>query len=369
MLPGVHFLYNFIAVTDNKRIATERWKWFCVFPKQVRYVQTYVHPPVVNRPIAALLRTAAHVEGMKKCGNSRSTSVWGRTLYVRDIKTVVVPESVRILQFADDIMLQESHHCKNTVASNLSTAVSSLAQWLRQRGLILNERKSQVLWICNESTPAVCCNGFPLPEVSEAKYLGLTFDRGLTWKPHIANKAAAAARTIGALRRAKNSLSIEARWIYYSSIIMSNLLYGSNGFVSSLPVQGLSRLIKLQKKGLRAIFGLPFWAHSAPLFLRFNEDNVHDKMLKKLCVLVWRTQNNCCSNHIRDIFHARANSGLSTRGSSSQALVLPPINKLSGLRRPAFHGCLVWNALPAKARLCKNKKSFLQLLPQIMPIF
>ena len=93
-------------------------------------------------------------------------SVLGPTLfslYVRDIKTVVVPKSVRILQFADDIMLQESHHCKNTVASNLSTAVPSLAQWLRQRGLILNERKSQVLWICNESTPAVCCNGFPLP--------------------------------------------------------------------------------------------------------------------------------------------------------------------------------------------------------------
>ena len=149
-------------------------------------------------------------------------SVLGPTLfslYVCDIKTVVVPESVRILQFADDIMLQESHHGKNTVASNLSTAVSSLAQWLRQRGLILNERKSQVLWICNESTPTVCCNRFPLPDVSETKYLGLIFDRGLIWKPHIANKAAAAAKTIGAFRRAKNSLSIEARWIYYSSIL------------------------------------------------------------------------------------------------------------------------------------------------------
>ena len=113
--------------------------------------------------------------------------------------------------------------------------------------------------------------------------------------------------------------------------------------------------------GLWAILGLPFWAHSALLFLGFNEDTVHEKMLKKLTVLVWQTQNNCCSNHLIEfvisfmlelIVH-----GVSTRGSSSQALVLPTINQLLGLHRPAFHGCLVLNALPAKVRLCKNKKS------------
>ena len=73
---------------------------------------------------------------------------------------------------------------------------------------------------------------------------------------HVANKAVAEAKTIGALRHAKNYLSIEARWLHYSSVIMSNLLYGSNGFVSSSPVRGSSRKVKMQKKGPRAKFGL-----------------------------------------------------------------------------------------------------------------
>ena len=65
---------------------------------------------------------------------------------------------------------------------------------------------------------------------------------------------------------------------------MSNVLYGSNGFVSSLPIQSLSRLVKLLKKDLWAIFGSGR-IHAASLFLRFNEDNVHDKNVEKaVCI-------------------------------------------------------------------------------------
>ena len=167
-------------------------------------------------------------------------SVLGPTLfllYVKDLPTIVNP-SVSVLQYADDIMLHSSHTEERAVQESLTAAVSSLAMWLKSRGLILNPSKSQVLWVAPGRTSVeavIHCNGVPLPNVPEAKYLGVTFDQGLTWKSHVRNKARVVTQQAGALRRAKNSLTIGARYKYYSSVITANILYGSNAFVSNLP--------------------------------------------------------------------------------------------------------------------------------------
>ena len=167
-------------------------------------------------------------------------SVLGPTLfslYVRNIRQAV-PANIQLLQFADDIMLQYSNENAETVQNRLSNAVSSLSLWLSDRGLILNETKSQVLWIPirqeDQISLTVKCNNVSLPNVREAKYLGVLFDEGLTWKPHVNWKSTKTVQAIGALTRARNCLTTQARQAYYSSVIMPNLLYGSSCFVSSL---------------------------------------------------------------------------------------------------------------------------------------
>ena len=299
-------------------------------------------------------------------------SVLGPTLfslYVADIVTAVKPSSVKVLQFADDIMLQDSNPQADDVEHSLTEAVTTLALWLRARGLILNEKKSQVLWIPpTKETQIACtirCGGISLPNVSTARYLGVTFDQGLTWNQHIANKAKSSVKAIGILYRARNSLSLKAKWTYYSSVIMTNLIYGSNAFIANLPVSCLQRLIKLQKKALRAIFGLPYWISTAPIFIRFNESTIYDRMLRKLAVLVWRAQYGNCSLLLADIFNPRLTRP--TRGSTTMCLTLPSANRMSGLRRPAFQGSVLWNSLPAAARLASVKLEFLKLLPQRLP--
>ena len=91
----------------------------------------------------------------------------------------------------------------------------------------------------------------------------LLFNNELTWKSHIRNKAESTAQLTGALGRARNSLTADARYRFYSSVIISKILYGSNAFVSNLSSTCLSRIIKLQKKALRAIYGFPPRTHTA----------------------------------------------------------------------------------------------------------
>ena len=135
--------------------------------------------------------------------------------------------------------------------------------------------------------------------------------------------------------------------------------------MANLPVSCLQWLIKLQKKALRAIFGLPYWISTAPIFIRFNESTIYDRMLRKLAALVWRAQYGNCSLLLADIFNPRLTRP--TRGSTTMCLTLPSANRMSGLRRPAFQGSVLWNNLPAAARLASVKLEFLKLLPQRLP--
>ena len=76
-----------------------------------------------------------------------------------------------------------------------------LADWLENRGLLLNERKSQVLSICGrdaQTSIAVNCHQTRLPACTAAKYLGLTITEQLTWDDHIHDVTAKVNRKVGA---------------------------------------------------------------------------------------------------------------------------------------------------------------------------
>ena len=94
---------------------------------------------------------------------------------------------------------------------------------------------------------------------------------------------------------------------------------------------------------------------------------IMDKMHRKLAVLVWRTQNANCSPLLANLFTALS-CNRTTRGTTSKALLLPAANRLAGLRRPAFHASVLWNALPAATRMCIVKKRFIESLPPSMPL-
>ena len=198
------------------------------------------------------------------------------SIYVKDLNSSISPDT-SILQFADDLLLHVSSFDPSQAAQSLSRAVTSSADWLQNRGLILNEQKSHVLCMAARNvvlpTITVHCRQTPLPNVSSARYLGVTLDCDLCWRQHILQKCVDTSRAIGALRRAQNCLTVEARYKFYSSVIMSNLLYGSNAFISNLSSHGMDKFVKLQKKALRAIFGLPHWTHTSPLFAMFSEIN------------------------------------------------------------------------------------------------
>ena len=81
------------------------------------------------------------------------------SIYTRAVTAVAHPTPS--MQFADDIALYQSGSNTATISLGLSSSVTALADWLENRSLILNERKSQVLSICGrdaQTSIAVNCH-------------------------------------------------------------------------------------------------------------------------------------------------------------------------------------------------------------------
>ena len=114
----------------------------------------------------------------------------------------------------------------------------------------------------------VMCNSCPLQLVTACKYLGVFLDNCLSWKAQILHITRKVSQKIGALLRAGQQLTLPAKRLFYMAIIAAGVEYGSSAFYSSLSTASKDpkTLIRLSKRGVRAIFRAPPWTPSLPLY-------------------------------------------------------------------------------------------------------
>ena len=72
----------------------------------------------------------------------------------------------------------------------MSADLQSLSSWITQSKIKLNITKSSVMWFTlknftTEAIPTVCVGGTALNSVSTQKYLGIVFDKQLSWSSHV----------------------------------------------------------------------------------------------------------------------------------------------------------------------------------------
>jgi hypothetical protein len=136
--------------------------------------------------------------------------------------------------FADDAGLVSSGIDGAIMAENMQKAVAKVERWARVNGLELSSEKSVCVHFTNKykplKIPNIKVNGVVLPFSDQVKYLGVLFDKKLTFKNHIMEK-------IGRIKRLLMKLKASVgkywgpspalmRWIM-TGIIRPMLSYGS----------------------------------------------------------------------------------------------------------------------------------------------
>jgi hypothetical protein len=109
------------------------------------------------------------------------------TIFTSDLPTT---KSTLVGTYADDTALLSVSSDHTTVSHQLQTHLNILSQWFINWKIKINESKSSFVTFSLKplNCPAVTINNITIPHSTEVKYLGLTFDRRLTWSLHFKDK-------------------------------------------------------------------------------------------------------------------------------------------------------------------------------------
>ena len=194
-------------------------------------------------------------------------------IYINDINSV--SPFFQAILYADDTTLTSTLCCFNdniSVANKsdfINNELDKIYKWLCSNRLSLNIKKTTYMIfhapqkvLEPSDCPTLKINNVTLSRATEFNFLGTLISDTLSWKPHISALCKKLSRTIGIMRRLKNTLPSRILLSIYNSIFLSYIHQSVLVWGHECP----ERILKLQKKAIRVIFKCKYNAHTDPLF-------------------------------------------------------------------------------------------------------
>jgi hypothetical protein len=115
-------------------------------------------------------------------------SVLSPTLYSWYINDTLQTFGVNVALFADDTCLYATEPKEGYILRKLQRGLNSMATWCERWNIKINEDKTRAIYLSHRITfpeSLLTLNGRNIPFVNSVKYLGVIFDKKITWRPHI----------------------------------------------------------------------------------------------------------------------------------------------------------------------------------------
>jgi len=222
-------------------------------------------------------------------------------LYAVYTNDLLIDESIEqtTLAFADDTVVIVKAHTLKDLYSRANETLRKVANWMWPNGLVLNPKKTKYIIFdqkqpistdlsikvhslqCQRKLSPDSCHCNPLERVKEYKYLGLTIDEELSFKPHINNVCKKLRSGLAMLRRIKYIASISFKREIYFAVIQSHIQYMLNIY-GTAPTTQINRIMIAQKKTIRLVAGTHSRAHTKNIFSKLNIRNIYKLYLLSL---------------------------------------------------------------------------------------
>ena len=193
-----------------------------------------------------------------KCGVPQG-SVLGPLLFLIYINDIPVSTSkVSFHLFADDTCLFYSNKDYKQLEIDINRALENIANWLKANKLTLNVKKSNLILFniqtnAKENPPIkICIGNSELEQKDCAKYLGIYFDKRLSWDTHIEYTNKTLSRGIGILKKIRYYVQGNTLKNIYNSFIKPYIEYGTLAWSAATNVH-LETLNKSVKRSVRAM--------------------------------------------------------------------------------------------------------------------
>ena len=155
-------------------------------------------------------------------------------IYVNDIERAL--EKSNCILYADDTSLIASNDNVTTAKHDIEIDLIGILKWFTANKLKVNESKTQLIIFGSKGmlqkisnnplhidfgNERITCQG-------EVRYLGLTLDSNLSFKPHVNNIRLKISKQLGILSHIKHLLSFSIRKQVYSALITPHINYCSS---------------------------------------------------------------------------------------------------------------------------------------------
>ena len=195
-------------------------------------------------------------------------------IYTNDLPNCL--DKTKSILFADDTTVYIAGNRKNNLFSQMKDELSDLIDWFRCNKLSLNIAKTnyilfepQRLTLQDPSINSECQLKFGpenINEVNCTKFLGIELDKHLKWTQQFSKMMSKLSRGVYFLNKVKNFLPHHAMKTLYYSLFQSHLNYGLLIWGSSMTADMEDKLVKMQKKAIRAINKAKYNAHTHDFF-------------------------------------------------------------------------------------------------------
>lgn len=160
--------------------------------------------------------------------------------------------------FADDISVIVTCNDLINFDDEINRTIQTVTQWLIKNNLNANLTKTNYMnFKCKQSNSIklnVKCNDIKIDEVENTKFLGITMDTHIDWKPQIDYVCNKINKFVYVLSRLRKTASLRTTLLAYHGHVSSVLRYGLLLWGNASEV---NRCFLSQKRCIRAIVGIP----------------------------------------------------------------------------------------------------------------
>ena len=196
-------------------------------------------------------------------------------LYINDLALEI--KSCKFHFFADDTIVYLSKKELPSLVELVNEELKGIGNWLASNKLKLNVKKTKCMLLGKETKHqewmsagySVEIENEQIDLVNTMKYLGIVVDRKLNFSDHVDYMCKKIAKKLGVLGRLSKFISMYSRKLVYNAIVLPHFYYCGT-ILSMINCTGISRLQKLQNKGMRHILQCDRFSHSADMLTRLE---------------------------------------------------------------------------------------------------
>ena len=195
-----------------------------------------------------------------------------------------------------------------------------------------------------------------MDRVKSYRYLGVNLDENLTFNTHINSLSCNLSRIVGILFKINNFIPFHSLISLYYSLIYSQLSYGIEVWCGASR-GNLDRLAVIQRKAVRAISGLDYFAHTDAYFESNSLLKIDSVYRFKIIVYMFRMINmdydSALFNRVIEINHTHDHN---TR--NRMQLTAPLYQRAKAQKSFLFSAINLWNVLPDSLILVPTLNQF-----------